>query len=177
MHRRLGNATLSQLVFPGEGNLNFTWEKSHWDNTVVKKYVSRYWEFHFSLRRFLSACTPSESLLYRSPEACNKLAGNQEVMPCLICIIKFRGCHPVSSKNNLFLYINLLVQFSQIDSYIGQWEWTRGIADEHEKKKRKRRGGERERKEKEKVYRQTFSITVLSFAELNGRGQKKKKEK
>ena len=30
-------AQLSQVAFPGEGNLNFPWEKSHWDNTVVKK--------------------------------------------------------------------------------------------------------------------------------------------
>ena len=37
MHRRLGSATLSQLAFPGEGNPNFPWEKSHWDNKVVKK--------------------------------------------------------------------------------------------------------------------------------------------
>ena len=29
MHRRLGSATLSQLVFPGEGNPNFQWKKSH----------------------------------------------------------------------------------------------------------------------------------------------------
>ena len=36
MHRRLGSATLSQLAFPGENNPNFPWEKSHWDNTVVK---------------------------------------------------------------------------------------------------------------------------------------------
>ena len=36
MHRRLGNATLLQVAFPGEDNLNFPWEKSHWDNTVVK---------------------------------------------------------------------------------------------------------------------------------------------
>ena len=26
-----------QLAFPREGNPNFPWEKSHWDNTVVKK--------------------------------------------------------------------------------------------------------------------------------------------
>ena len=31
----LGRATLSQLAFPGEGNQNFPWEKSHWNNTVV----------------------------------------------------------------------------------------------------------------------------------------------
>ena len=37
MHRRLGSAALSQLAFPGEGNPNFLWEKSHWDNIVVKK--------------------------------------------------------------------------------------------------------------------------------------------
>ena len=37
MHPRLGSATLSQLAFPGEGNPNFPWEKSHWDNTVVEK--------------------------------------------------------------------------------------------------------------------------------------------
>ena len=37
MHRRLGSTTLSQLAFSGEGNPNFPWEKSHWDNTVAKK--------------------------------------------------------------------------------------------------------------------------------------------
>ena len=37
MHSRLGSATLSQLAFPGESNLNFPWEKSQLDNTVVKK--------------------------------------------------------------------------------------------------------------------------------------------
>ena len=37
MHPRLRSATLSQLAFPGEGNPNFLWEKSHWDNIVVKK--------------------------------------------------------------------------------------------------------------------------------------------
>ena len=37
MHSMFGRATLSQLAFPREGNLNFPWEKSHWDNTVVKK--------------------------------------------------------------------------------------------------------------------------------------------
>ena len=37
MHPGLGSATLLQLAFPGEGNSNFLWEKSHWDNTVVKK--------------------------------------------------------------------------------------------------------------------------------------------
>ena len=37
MHCRLGSATLLRLVFPGEGNLNFPWEKFHRDNTVVKK--------------------------------------------------------------------------------------------------------------------------------------------
>ena len=31
----LGRATLSQLAFPGEGNQNFTWEKSHWDNHSI----------------------------------------------------------------------------------------------------------------------------------------------
>ena len=37
VHRRLGSATLSQLAFPRESNLNFLREKSHWNNTVVKK--------------------------------------------------------------------------------------------------------------------------------------------
>ena len=37
IHLRLGSATLSQLAFPGEGNPNFPWEKSHWDDTVVTK--------------------------------------------------------------------------------------------------------------------------------------------
>ena len=41
MHPRLGSATLSQLAFPGEGNPNFRWEKSHWHNTVVKKKVKK----------------------------------------------------------------------------------------------------------------------------------------
>ena len=27
---------LPLLAFPGERNLNFPWEESHWDNTVVK---------------------------------------------------------------------------------------------------------------------------------------------
>ena len=36
MHRRLGSETLSQLAFSGEGNPNFSSEKSHWDNTLVK---------------------------------------------------------------------------------------------------------------------------------------------
>ena len=36
MRGRLGSATLQQLAFPGESNLNFPWEKSYWDNTVVK---------------------------------------------------------------------------------------------------------------------------------------------
>ena len=36
MHPRLGSATLMQLASPGEGNPNFPWEKSHWDNAVVK---------------------------------------------------------------------------------------------------------------------------------------------
>ena len=36
MHPRLGSLTLSQLAFPGEGNPNFTWEKFHGDNTVLK---------------------------------------------------------------------------------------------------------------------------------------------
>ena len=40
LHRRLGSATLSQLAFPGEGNPNFPWEKSHWDNTVFKSKVN-----------------------------------------------------------------------------------------------------------------------------------------
>ena len=36
MHPMLGSTTLLQLAFPGEGNPNFPWNKSHWDNTVVK---------------------------------------------------------------------------------------------------------------------------------------------
>ena len=41
MHRRLGNATLSQLVFSGENDPNFPREKSHWDNIVVKRKKKR----------------------------------------------------------------------------------------------------------------------------------------
>ena len=40
MHHRLGSVTLSQLAFPGESNPIFQWEKSHWDNTVVKSKKS-----------------------------------------------------------------------------------------------------------------------------------------
>ena len=29
------SSTLSSVVFPGKGNPNFPWEKSHWDNTFV----------------------------------------------------------------------------------------------------------------------------------------------
>ena len=41
MHRRLGSATLSQPVFPEEGNPIFPWEKSHWDNTVVTSCIKK----------------------------------------------------------------------------------------------------------------------------------------
>ena len=37
IHPWLGGAILLKLAFPGEGNPNFPWENSHWDNTVVKK--------------------------------------------------------------------------------------------------------------------------------------------
>ena len=40
MHSRFGSATQSQLAFPREGNPNFPWEKSHWDNTFVKSKIS-----------------------------------------------------------------------------------------------------------------------------------------
>ena len=36
MHSRLGSVTLSQPAFPGEGKPNFLWQKSHWDNIVVR---------------------------------------------------------------------------------------------------------------------------------------------
>ena len=36
MHLGSGSAT-AQLAFPGESNPNFPWEKSPWDNTIVKK--------------------------------------------------------------------------------------------------------------------------------------------
>ena len=41
MHSRLGSATLLQLAFPEKSNLNFAWEKSYWDNTVVKKVLTK----------------------------------------------------------------------------------------------------------------------------------------
>ena len=41
MHRRLSRANLSQLAFLGESNpIFFPWEKSHWDDIVVKTNVS-----------------------------------------------------------------------------------------------------------------------------------------
>ena len=51
-------AQLSQLAFPGEGNLNFPWEKSHWDKTVAKlqmqKYISK---CHITLSSVTLCCT------------------------------------------------------------------------------------------------------------------------
>ena len=35
-HQACTIVTVSQLAFPREGNPNFPWRKSHWDNTVVK---------------------------------------------------------------------------------------------------------------------------------------------
>ena len=37
MHHNLGSMTLSQLAFPRDSKLNIPWEKSQWDNTIVKK--------------------------------------------------------------------------------------------------------------------------------------------
>ena len=37
MHHKLGSMTLLQLTFLGESYPHFLWEKSQWDNTVVKK--------------------------------------------------------------------------------------------------------------------------------------------
>ena len=37
MHRGLGRVTLEVLAFPWEGNPDFPWDKSYWDNTVVLK--------------------------------------------------------------------------------------------------------------------------------------------
>ena len=42
MHHRFRSVTLSQLPFPAESNPNFPWEKSHWDNTVVKNSIYIY---------------------------------------------------------------------------------------------------------------------------------------
>ena len=53
MRERLRSATLSQLAFPGEDNLNFPWEKSHWDNTVAKSY--------FQKKNLLNTHTPKKS--------------------------------------------------------------------------------------------------------------------
>ena len=38
----LCSATLLQLAFLGESNLNFPWENSHWDNKVYKIYDNIY---------------------------------------------------------------------------------------------------------------------------------------
>ena len=51
MHLKLGSATRSQLAFPRESNLNFPWEKSQWDNIVVKKQHKKW---HTHLARFCS---------------------------------------------------------------------------------------------------------------------------
>ena len=59
MHPSLGSMTLSQLAFPGEGNLNFPWEKSHWDNTAVKMYNLKK---KVSRKALLSSCTASATL-------------------------------------------------------------------------------------------------------------------
>ena len=51
MHSRLGSATLSQLAFPGESNPNFPWEKSHWNNTVLKSGEKKEDMIHDQLKR------------------------------------------------------------------------------------------------------------------------------
>ena len=73
MHRGLGSATLSQLAFSGESNPNFPWEKSQWDNTVLKKKV---WQYESSKEHFhafpiylsLLEC-PNETMLWQSPNS------------------------------------------------------------------------------------------------------------
>ena len=37
----LGNATLSELAFSEESDQNLPWEKSQWDNTVVKNKTNK----------------------------------------------------------------------------------------------------------------------------------------
>ena len=39
MHCKLGNATWSQLAFPGESYPNSLWDKSQWDNKAAQKYL------------------------------------------------------------------------------------------------------------------------------------------
>ena len=55
MHPGLGSATLLQLAFPWEGNPNFPWEKSHWNNTAVKKSFLKSKLACFSVELFFTA--------------------------------------------------------------------------------------------------------------------------
>ena len=71
MHPKLGSATLSQLAFPGEGNPNFPWEKSHGDNTVVKSYIKEYIIVQLNFFSFLFSSTDAcvyKNVAYRQGE-------------------------------------------------------------------------------------------------------------
>ena len=59
MHSRLGSATLSQPAFPGEINPNFLWEKSQWDNTVVKTF---FFNIKYSASIYKDCQTPRQLL-------------------------------------------------------------------------------------------------------------------
>ena len=52
----LGSAPLSQMAFPGESNPNFPWEKSHWDNTVVKSIFKKLFVFVWTFSCDLMTC-------------------------------------------------------------------------------------------------------------------------
>ena len=98
MHRRLGSATLSQLAFPGKGNPNFSWEKSHWDNTVVKSITKKQKTKTKSKR-----CVKGQSLLIFSGQPGKKRKKTFPVRfpSSSFPIIFYRRCHKHVFSNML----------------------------------------------------------------------------
>ena len=122
MHRRQGSATLSQLAFPGEGNPNFPWKKSHGDNTVLKSQ-----KVH-QIMRHSHAYNTGRISNYTTPHHTITASIYQIILPHYGKYIK--SCHISShdDKNNIKSYqiirvslsshITLLWQVHQIISHL-----------------------------------------------------------
>ena len=93
MHWRLGSAALSQLAFPGESNQNFPWEKSHWDNTVVKSEKV--------------TVTKSRSLIFFSIRCRFRIRQAPVVSPCTTELITV---HPIYQRPRCLFELTNLVQ-------------------------------------------------------------------
>ena len=87
MHSRLDSLTLLQLAFPRESNPYFPWEKSHWDNTVVK-----------SIKKKSKAQIPLNSALFF--KAGNFLRTFLTTLVCNIAIHQNDGCSFWQTRDN-----------------------------------------------------------------------------